>query len=158
MSKTPPQDLSVLSAAKNGLVYLTPNDWTLISDKAKRVSFKAGEHLVERGRRTHGVYLILKGKARVEIPSQGTSPSIGAGEICGELSFLDELPASATVVAGEEVETYYLDRPALIALFELFPHLASRFYHSLASNLCRRLRDVIDTKQVPVIAPESKKR
>jgi len=137
-------DVSVLSSAKNGLVYLTPNDWALIADKAVRMQFKSGEHLVQRGRRTHGIYLVLKGTALVQIPSQGTSPGIGPGEVCGEISFLDELPATANVVAKDAVETYYLDRPALQSMFELFPHLGSRFFHSLASILSRRLRDLID--------------
>ncbi|MBZ5683322.1 MAG: cyclic nucleotide-binding domain-containing protein [Acidobacteriia bacterium] len=152
MSKTLEQDLSVLSSAKNGLVYLSSNDWTLIADKASRMSFKAGAAIVEQGRRTHGVYLLLKGTARVQIPSQASEPTIGAGEICGELSFLDELPASANVVAEGAVEAYYLDRPTLTSLFELFPHLASRFYRSLATNLARRLRDVIGSK-LPVAVP-----
>src|SRR6266567_3141589 len=135
-------DVSVLSSAKNGLVYLTPNDWALIADKAVRMQFKPGEHLVQRGRRTHGIYLVLKGTALVQIPSQGTSPGIGPGEVCGEISFLDELPATANVVAKDVVEAYYLDRPALQSMFELFPHLGSRFFHSLASILSRRLRDL----------------
>lgn len=149
MPKTIPGDLSVLSAAKTGLVYLTANDWALIADKATRVNFKAGDTIVERGRRTHGVYLILKGTTSVHIPSQTASKTIAAGEICGELSFLDELPASASVIADGAVEAYYLDRPALTSLFELFPHLASRFYRSLAANLSRRLRDVIDPSPAP---------
>lgn len=136
------QELSVLSSNKNGLVYLTANDWALIADKATRVTFKAGEHLVKRGRRTHGVYLVLKGTAAVEIPP---SPErvIGPGDACGEISFLDELPATANVVANDEVEAFYLDRPTLQSLFELFPHLGSRFYHSLAVILSHRLRQVI---------------
>lgn len=138
------QDVSVLCAAKNGLVYLTPNDWALVADKAVRMQFKEGDLLVQRGKRTHGIYLILKGAASVQIPSQATSAEIGPGEICGEISFLDELPATANVVANEEVEAYYLDRPTLQKMFELFPHLGSRFYHSLASILSRRLREVID--------------
>ena len=148
MTKTVQQDLSVLSAAKTGLIYLTANDWALVADKASRVNFKTGETIVERGRRTHGVYLILKGTASVHIPSHTATKVIGAGEICGELSFLDELPASASVIADGAVEAYYLDRPALTSLFELFPHLASRFYRSLAANLSRRLRDVIDSTPV----------
>jgi CRP-like cAMP-binding protein len=155
MPKTHQQEWSVLAVAKNGLVYLTSNDWALIADKATRVSFKPGATIVERGRRTHGIYLLLKGTARVHIPSRLTSPAIAAGEICGELSFLDELPASAHVVAEEAVEAYYLDRPALTYLFELFPHLASRFYHSVAANLSRRLRDVIGSKAVPVLPSEA---
>jgi len=35
------QDVAVLLSAKNGLAYLTANDWALISDKATRVEFKA---------------------------------------------------------------------------------------------------------------------
>lgn len=149
-------DVSVLSAAKNGLVYLTPNDWALIVDKAVRMQFKAGEVMVQKGRRTHGVYLVLEGTAAVQIPSHGTL-EVRAGEVCGEISFLDELPATADVVAKEAVEAYYLDRPTLKSLFELFPHLASRFYQSLAGILSRRLRELIGQASPPKPATPSKK-
>lgn len=140
---TQQQDVSLLSSAKNGLAYLTPNDWALIVDKAVRMHFKSGEALVQKGRRSHGLYLVLTGNALVQIPTHGGSFGVGAGEICGEISFLDELPATANVVAKEPVEAYYLDRPTLQSLFELFPHLGSRFYHSLAAILSRRLRELI---------------
>lgn len=138
-------DVSVLSAAKQGLVYLTANDWALIADKAVRRQFKAGEMLVQRERRTHGIYLLLKGTAAVEITSQEPRV-IGPGEVCGEISFLDELPATANVIAKEAVEAYYLDHATLRSLFELFPHLGSRFYHSLATILSRRMRELIHPK------------
>jgi CRP/FNR family cyclic AMP-dependent transcriptional regulator len=143
MSKVIEQEVSVLSSSKQGLIYLTPNDWTLVADKASRVHFKKGAVLVQRGKRTNGVYLLLKGTARVQIPSQPAVRVIGPGEICGEMSFLEAAPASASVVAEGEVETYHLDLPTLESLFELFPHLASRFYRSLATNLSRRLRELI---------------
>lgn len=144
------QDVSVLSAAKSGLVYLTPNDWALIADKAVRKQFKAGEAIVQQGKRTHGVFLLLKGCATVQIPLKGTL-GIGPGEACGEISLLDELPATVNVVAKEDVEAYYLDRPTLQSMFELFPHLGSRFYQSLAAILSRRLRELIG----PPAAPKS---
>src|ERR1700682_2067061 len=113
MAKTIDQDISVLSAAKHGLTYLTPNDWSLIADKAVRMTFKAGENVVHKGKRTNGVYLVLKGTIRVQIPTEETLPQIGPGEICGEMSYLDELPASASAIAQEPVEAYFLDRPTL---------------------------------------------
>jgi|ERR1022692_1596618 CRP-like cAMP-binding protein len=143
MAKVIEQEVFVLSSSKHGLVYLTANDWALVADKAARVQFKKGEVLVQRGKRANGVYLLLKGTARVQIPFQATVPTIGAGEICGEMSFLEDAPASANVVAEGDVEAFHLDRPTLQGLFELFPHLASRFYRSLATNLSRRLRDLI---------------
>jgi hypothetical protein len=146
MSKVIEQDVFILSSSKHGLVYLTANDWALVADKASRVSFKKGEVLVQRGKKGNGVHLLLKGTARVQIPPQTPEPVIGPGEICGEMSFLEDAPASANVIAEGDVEAYHLDPPTLQSLFELFPHLASRFYRSLATNLSRRLRDVIGTR------------
>jgi CRP-like cAMP-binding protein len=137
------QEVSILSSSKLGLVYLTANDWTLVVDKASRMSFRKGQTLIHRGKKSNGIYLLVKGAARVQVPSQSASPEIGPGEICGEMSFLDDAPASANVVAQEEIEAFYLDRATLESLFELFPHLASRFYRSLAINLSHRLREWI---------------
>lgn len=146
MPKVIAQEVAVLSSSKRGLVYLTANDWTLFADKASRVIFRKGQTLVHRGKRSNGIYLVVKGSARVQIPSQPVSPEIGPGEVCGEMSFLDDVAASADVVAQQDLEVYYLDRPTLEGLFELFPHLASRFYRSLATNLSHRLREWIEPK------------
>jgi CRP-like cAMP-binding protein len=140
------------------LVYLTPNDWALIVDKAARMQFKAGETIVHKGKRTQGVYLVLKGTAAVQIPSHAGSLGVGVGDVCGEISFLDELPATADVVAKEAVEAFYLDRPTLQSLFELFPHLGSRFYHSLAAILSRRVRELIAPALPQVPAAVAKKK
>lgn len=142
MPKSSEQELSVLSSSKNGLIYLTANDWALVADKAIRVTFKKGELLVQRSKKSNGVYLLLKGTARVQLPSQMVRV-IGPGEICGEMSFLEDAPASASVIAEGELDAYHLERSALESLFELFPHLASRFYRSLAMNLSRRLRALL---------------
>jgi CRP-like cAMP-binding protein len=143
MTKVIEQEVSVLLSSKNGLNYLTVNDWTLVADKASRVRFKKGDVLVQKGKTANGVYLLLKGKARVQIPSQPAARTIGPGEICGEMSFLEDAVASANVIADGEVEAYHVDRPTLQSLFELYPHLGSRFYRSLATNLSRRLRDLM---------------
>ena len=146
---TQQQDVSVLSSSKHGLVYLTANDWMLIADKATRMQFKAGDSIIQQGRRTHGVFVLVKGTVSVHIPSQEIPPALGPGEVCGEISFLDEQPATVDVVAKEPVEAYYLDRPTLQSLFELFPHMGSRFYHSLACSLSRRIRELIGQAALP---------
>lgn len=151
MSRIIEQEISVLSSSKQGLIYLTANDWTLVADKASRVRFKKGEVVVQRGKRADGVYLLLAGTVRVQIPSQRAARAMGPGEICGEMSFLEDAPASAQVVADGDVEALFLDRNTLQTLFELFPHLGSRFYRSLATNLSRRLRGLIGAgSEIPV--------
>jgi CRP-like cAMP-binding protein len=143
MTKVINQDLSVLSSSKRGLLYLTANDWSLVADKATRVRFTKGQTIVSKGKKTNGVFLLLSGRARVQIRNTPPYPEIGPGEICGEMSFLEDGPASVNVIAQGDVEAYQLDRPTLESLFEIFPHLASRFYRSLATNLSHRLRELI---------------
>jgi len=147
-------DFSALLSAKNGLTHLTANDWALIADKATRQQIKPGESVVRLGYRTHGLYVLLKGTAAVQIPGQTSPRDIGPGEVCGEISFIDELPATADIVANGPVDVLYLDRSTLQSLFELFPHLGSR---SLASILSRRLRELIGTQVVVPKEPSTKK-
>jgi CRP/FNR family transcriptional regulator, cyclic AMP receptor protein len=150
MSKASPQlDVSVLTSAKTGLSYLTANDWALVADKAARLKFKAGDSIIQQGKRTHGIYVLLSGEASVHIPGKEILPSLGPGDICGEISFLDEQTATVTVTAKQAAEAYYLDRPTLQTLFELYPHLGSRFYRSLAYSLSRRLRDLLVVSATP---------
>lgn len=138
--------LSVLRRAKNRLEYITPNDWILIVDRAKRVVFKKDDALIQSGKPQKTVYLLIKGRARVESSSKVLIAQLEPGEICGEMAFLENGIASANVSATSDVEACAIEGAALLDLFELYPHLGSRFYRSLAVNLSRRLRDVIGTK------------
>jgi len=127
------------------LQYLSQNDWTLIIDRAKRVNFKKHERLLSQGKQTKTLYVLGTGK--VSIAVSGTKiAQIGPGEICGEMAFLEDSVASATATAEGEVEAYALEWSSLQDLFQLFPHLASRFYRSVAVNLSRRLREQIVAK------------
>jgi CRP/FNR family transcriptional regulator, cyclic AMP receptor protein len=139
---------TILHAGKNGLQYLTQNDWALLVDRAKRVAFKKGNTLIQQGKQSGMLYLLLTGKVTIEA-SKVVIAHIGPGQICGEMAFLEDTLASASAIADEEVEAYALTWTALADMFELFPHLASRFYRSLAVNLSRRLREQISSKTGP---------
>jgi CRP-like cAMP-binding protein len=147
MPTGPAQDqfLSFLQSAKNRLQFLTQNDWSLIIDRARRLTFHKDETLVQQGKQAKTVYLLVKGRADVAV-SKTRIAQVGPGEICGEMAFLENGRASATVTAAEEVEAYEIEWSMLNDLFELFPHLASRFYRSIAVSLSRRLREQIGSK------------
>jgi CRP-like cAMP-binding protein len=142
---TQEQLLSTLRVAKNGLQYLTQNDWVLLLDHAKSVAFKKGEKLIQQGKQTRVVYLLSKGKIGITVGAARIAQVL-PGQVCGEMAFLENSLASATATAEENVEAYALPWGALGDLFELYPHLASRFYRSLAVNLSRRLREQITAK------------
>jgi CRP-like cAMP-binding protein len=137
--------LSVLQTASNRLEYLTPNDWTLIVDRAKRTPFRKGDALIQQGTQMKTVFILIRGTAKIE-SSKAVIAHIGPGQVCGEMAFLENGAASATVTATEDGEACAIEWKALADLFELFPHLGSRFYRSLAVSLSRRLREQIVTK------------
>jgi len=139
--------LLVLQTAKNRLEFLTQNDWMLIVDRAKKHYFKKDDVLLHQNRPNKVIYLICSGKVQVQTAPNSVIATLGAGEICGEMAFLEGGVASASVMAVDDVEAYAIEWSSLKDLFELFPHLGSRFYRSLAVGLSRRLRDQLLARQ-----------
>ncbi|HEX3106514.1 MAG TPA: cyclic nucleotide-binding domain-containing protein [Terriglobales bacterium] len=139
------QLLASLRDEKNRLQYLSHNDWMLLLDRAKPVTFKKGDVLVQPAAQSNMVYLIAAGEVKVSISGRVLT-KIGPGEICGEMAFLEDGRPSATATAEEEVQAFGIEWKTLMELFELFPHVASRFYRSLAVNLSRRLREQVQRK------------
>ncbi|HEY7096262.1 MAG TPA: cyclic nucleotide-binding domain-containing protein [Terriglobales bacterium] len=137
------QVLTIVQTARNRLEYLTPNDWSLLLDKSRRQKFKKGDILIQQGKQSRTVYLLVSGRVKVGV-SKMKIAEVGPGEICGEMAFMENAVASATVTAGEDVEATAIEWSSLNELFELFPHMGSRFYRSIAVSLSRRLREQID--------------
>jgi len=131
--------------ARNRLQHLTPNDWLLISARAKRRTFKLGEVLIQQGSAGDRIYIIRNGEAEVALASTSTREVVavlGPDDICGDMAFLEKGKASAAVVTkSAELEADEIMWDDLRELFQAFPRLASRFYLSLAVVLARRLRE-----------------
>ena len=135
--------LAVLQAAKNRLEYVTANDWALLLDKATRRSFAQGDQLIELNQKNPNIIFVAKGSASIVSGRGWQIASVCAGEILGEMAFLEGTKPSATVVADGPVEVYAISWAAMHELFNLYPHLGSRFYRSVAVSLSRRLRQQI---------------
>jgi CRP-like cAMP-binding protein len=131
--------------AGNRLQHLNANDWILVQAKAVRHSYKLGDQIIRQGEWPNGVFIIREGQATVELAessSRATLARLGPGDICGEISFLEQGKATAAVIASDEqVEVDEIGSRELRAMFEAFPGLASRFYLSLAVLLAQRLKE-----------------
>ena len=128
---------------KNRLEYVTPNDWALILDKATRRSFAQGDQLIQLNKQNPNIIFVAKGAASI-VSSRGWQiASVRAGEILGEMAFLEGTKPSATVVADEDAEVYSISWAALHELFDLFPHLAVALLSFRRVSLSRRLRQQI---------------
>jgi CRP-like cAMP-binding protein len=122
---------------------LTRNDWTLIESRAKRIGFNLGQEIISEGARIDHLYVLRSGSASVELEgttSRTVIASLIAGDVCGEMAFLEDSTATAAVVAKDDIEVDAIRADELRQLVAAFPGFGARFYRSLAVILAQRLR------------------
>ena len=129
---------------KNSFEFLTESDWESLQEKGELTDFKKDEIILEEGGRQQVLFVLMQGSARVEQTHFGSGiviASLGKGDVFGEMSFLEGVPASASVIAEEVSQALAIKGTKLQALLQSEPGLAIRFYQSLTVTLSRRLRE-----------------
>ena len=120
---------------------LAPHFSTELFASAKLVRLAAGDILFRAGASADGCYRVEDGLLKVVMVSGSGAERIlaflGRGAIVGELSIIDGLPRSATVVAVRDATVSFLGR----AEFEAFADKHPEVYKSLVRLLAQRLRE-----------------
>lgn len=119
--------------------------WRLLLSDAEIVTVRNGEVLIRRGDHGSDLYFLVTGKLEVSVP-QASSISmtpliaIGPGSIVGELTFLDDLPRSASVWSSGTSQLLRLRQAAFLEFRRAQPALACDFLQAVARILASRLR------------------
>jgi CRP-like cAMP-binding protein len=125
--------------------YLSPNDWVLLLNKAQSQTFRLGDEIIRAGSQVEHIYVIRSGSATVELPTARSSAVLAVleeGEVCGELAFLGNGTANASVIAKDfEVKIDAIAVHDLRNLCQEIPGFGLRLFQSLAGSLARRLKD-----------------
>lgn len=136
------------SAIENTFDRLTDKERKLLLDCAKRQHYIDNETIIEEGSELQAIYVLAEGEVRIE--RQGMTPvdcgtpvevaRLEQGAVFGEMSFVENAGASASVVADGVVVCLRIDSATIHTCIQFDPTFAGRFYHSLAATLSRRLR------------------
>jgi CRP-like cAMP-binding protein len=121
------------------LSQFTDDDADWLAAQGERRQVPIGTLLVEQGRPIESLFVVLEG--RFSLYGAAGPGAVGAGEIIGEISFVDETPPSADVVASEDSQVLAVPRAALLDRLEVEPRFAARFYRAVAVLLADRLRE-----------------
>ncbi|MGE5478718.1 MAG: cyclic nucleotide-binding domain-containing protein [Bacteroidales bacterium] len=116
-------------------------DWLARNGSKRQIS--TGTMLVEEGRACPSLFILLEGGMDVTIKGLGLVASLGAGEMIGELSFVDSAPPSATVTAASSCSVLEVDKQMLNAQLARDQGFARRFYQAIAMFLADRLRGTV---------------
>ncbi|MBC7544132.1 MAG: cyclic nucleotide-binding domain-containing protein [Candidatus Sericytochromatia bacterium] len=115
-----------------------------LANFTEHLAVAAGETIFEEGSTDDALYISLTGRltASARLPN-GNAVQFGeivAGEIFGEIAFLDGMPRSATVIAHSDCELLRLPRWCFEDLQTLYPGVAGKITRDLARILAARLR------------------
>lgn len=119
----------------------TDAEW--MARAGQRVKFEDGTALIRQGVRGTSIFFLLDGKLRVEDEKIGLIARLGTGEIVGEMSFVDESPPSATVVADGPVTVLELTHSEIERRTQDDPAFGMRLYKALCFFLADRLRGTV---------------
>jgi CRP/FNR family transcriptional regulator len=85
---------------------LSPKELRKLAGSATQRTYPAGTVIVRQGEPGVGLYVLIRGRARVQQQSADGTPRqlslLGGNDFFGELALLDNAPRSATVVAEED--------------------------------------------------------
>lgn len=107
----------------------------LIASEADEVRKEAGAVLTRQGGLGLEFLLILEGSARVERDGKVIA-RLGPGDFFGEMSLIDGLPRSATVIAEDPTALLVIEARSFRKLVDTVPGLQKK----LLITLCARLR------------------
>ena len=120
--------------------YLTENDWALLRSKSSRMTYAAQQLIVAVNSRPTALFVLVRGSVTIEVQRGTPIARLSPGDIFGEMAFVEDSVASASVVAETEAEVDAIDVNDIKEVFNLYPHLEARFYKSIALMLSQRLR------------------
>jgi CRP/FNR family cyclic AMP-dependent transcriptional regulator len=119
----------------------------------REVRFAKGEVLFTRGEPGTHLYLLVDGRVRLAITTEGgrelSLRHAVSGDLFGEIAVLDGGPRSADATALTRVIAYSLERNIFRDLQSTRPAIAAR----VVAFLCRRLRDTSDQLEAIALYP-----
>ena len=129
---------------------LTTDEVASLIDGARHLEYPADSVIMREGENQHRILVILEGAVRVvRLGPSGQETDLadplGPGDTVGEMSFIDRLGASATLIARSDVVARAIDRDLVEEMMAKDHTFSARFFHSLLITVIRRLR-VLDYK------------
>ena len=116
-------------------------DWFISSGRRRTIPHN--DALIYQGSRPDALYIILEGSFAVRIRKGDDVievAQVGAGDMLGEMSFIDSRDASADVIALEKSLVWSIPWTKLSSKLFLDNSFGSHFYHALAVLMTDRMR------------------
>lgn len=124
-----------------GQLHDTDAEWMARAGTKRAVA--DGTPIISEGVKGTNLFILLEGQLRIEDSRIGTIATLGSGEIVGEMSYVDDAPPSASVIADGDSVVLELSHDSLNGRMGSDPGFGMRFYRALSFFLADRLRGTV---------------
>lgn len=143
-------DFSKLLSSLSIFQGFTPDELTEIQNVSDKQDLEPNVDLITEGETAEDFFVLLNGKAHVlksEKNEQGSQEyklaTLSAGDVCGEIAFIDHLPRSSTVRTVEPTTVLRISSASILKT----PHgkeILHKLTHNIGKTSIKRLRDFND--------------
>jgi CRP-like cAMP-binding protein len=118
---------------------LTDDEFEIMSGVLRKKHYRKGIKIFKEGETGETLYVISEGEVKVcKVGPTGdlqTLTLLKDGDICGEMSFLDGRPHTATLIAIIDTEVYQIVRKDFEGLIETSPFLVYKVMRSIVFHV-----------------------
>lgn len=125
---------------------LNDRDVEWMIHNGSKLDLPVGYKLINKGEYIDSLYIVLSGQLSVcaDANNRDSIAKLEAGEIVGEMSFLESRPPSVSVIVTQPTIVYQISREVISSRMASNPEFRSSFYYALALFLSNRLRKTTD--------------
>jgi len=142
---------------------LNTQEMALLAHHINEDNFKQGDFIIKQGQKSHGMYIIIEGKAMVTAKVLGSGSTnlenLTEGSLVGEKTIIDHSPYSISVIALEDVNCLHIPNNYFEMLFYLFPETKYKITELLVKFICESLKNqhanILNRMQKIEITPQS---
>ncbi len=121
----------------------------------KKLFISQDQVLIQEDKAIDALYFVLDGAFAIRPSNRAPSiPQLEAGEVLGEMSFIEAQSPTATVVAAKDSFVLAIPRERLSKKLTSDSAFAARFYKALAVFLSYRLRDTMGYGSVEIVSDD----
>lgn len=123
---------------------LDASELDLLIAHSKYLVFSPGEVILQQGKQSEGMYIIINGTALVtaKILGEGGTyiTTLQHGNLIGEISLIENGPAATSVLASSQVKCLLITNTYFEILSVMYPQTKYKITRVIAKEVCNRLK------------------
>lgn len=132
---------------------LDPKELDTIFTHNEIISFEPGKTILQQGKQSDGIYIILQGNVIVTAKILGESianiETLESGNFIGDISYIERLPCTTSIIAKTHVQCLIINHVYFELISAYFPETKYKILKAITKQACLRIIKLHDKiKQV----------